>query len=93
MNKQEFVKHIAELHNIKISEANNIVNQFTDAVTAALKNGQSVEILGFGAFTSKHTPAKQGRNPKTGDPITISARNTPTFKAGKNLKDAVNHIK
>lgn len=90
MNKQEFAVHIAELHNITISAAHTLINTFTESVTSALAGGDTVNLVGFGSFESKAVPEKKGRNPKTGEAITIAARNAPTFKAGKGLKDAVN---
>jgi len=61
-----------------------------DAITAALKNGDQVSLVGFGTYSVKHRAARTGRNPQTGAEIQISAANVPSFKAGKALKDAVN---
>ena len=61
-----------------------------DAVTAALKSGDSVSLLGIGAFQVKSRAARAGRNPRTGETIEIAASKAPVFKAGKALKDAVN---
>ena len=60
------------------------------AIETALKAGDSVALIGFGAFEVKERAERTGRNPQTGETITIAASKTPTFKAGKNLKDAVN---
>ena len=90
MNKQEFTVHIAELHNITITSAHTLIDTFTESVTAALAGGDPVNLVGFGSFESKAVPERPGRNPKTGEIITIAARNAPTFKAGKGLKEAVN---
>ena len=62
----------------------------TDAVTKALRSGDTVSLVGFGTFNVKERPARTGRNPQTGAPIQISAAKVPSFKAGKGLKDAVN---
>ena len=60
-----------------------------ETITTSLKNGEKVEILGFGAFSVSERAARKGRNPQTGEEIEIAASKAPTFKAGKNLKDAV----
>ena len=60
------------------------------AIETALKAGDSVALIGFGTFEVKERAERAGRNPQTGEAITIAASKTPTFKAGKNLKDAVN---
>ena len=61
-----------------------------NSITAALKKGQQVSVVGFGTFGVKHRAARSGRNPRTGETIQIAASNVPGFKAGKALKDAVN---
>ena len=60
------------------------------AIGEALANGEEVRISGFGTFGTRNRPARAGRSPRTGEAISISASATPTFKAGKTLKDAVN---
>ena len=60
-----------------------------DAMTAELKKGEKVQLIGFGTFEVRERAAKQGRNPKTGEAMTIAASKVPAFKAGKALKDAV----
>ena len=60
-----------------------------ETITTSLENGEKVEILGFGAFSVSERAARKGRNPQTGEEIEIAASKAPTFKAGKNLKDAV----
>ena len=59
-------------------------------IAGALKGGKRVQITGFGTFEAKHRKARQGRNPRTGQTIQIAASNTPGFRAGKGLKDAIN---
>ena len=61
-----------------------------NAITDALKKGDTVSLVGFGSFLVKERAARQGRNPQTGNTITIAAAKIPSFKAGKALKDAVN---
>lgn len=90
MNKEEFSNLISETQDIPKSEANKIINIFTDSVAKALSQKQPINLIGFGTFDILHTKAREGRNPSTGQPIQIKASNRPTFKAGKKLKDAVN---
>lgn len=61
-----------------------------DAITATLQGGSDVRLAGFGSFSVVHRKATSGRNPRTGEAISIPASNQPKFKAGKSLKDAVN---
>jgi len=61
-----------------------------NAISGALKKGDTVSLVGFGSFLVKERAARQGRNPQTGKTITIAAAKIPSFKAGKALKDAVN---
>ena len=90
VNKAEMIDAIAESANISKVAASKAFSCFLESVVAALKSGQQVSLLGFGTFAVKPRAARVGRNPKTGEPIQISAANVPVFKAGKNLKDAVN---
>ena len=61
-----------------------------DSIRTALSNGDEVRLVGFGTFSVAKRKASTGRNPRTGEPMTIKASNQPKFKAGKGLKDAVN---
>ncbi len=90
MNKSELIDAIAASTGLTKADAGRALDATTDGITAALQGGQSVSLVGFGTFTVKHRAARQGRNPRTGETIQISASNNPTFKAGKALKDAVN---
>ena len=91
MIKSELVQRIAE-HNPHLyqRDVENIVDAILNEIVAALARGDRVELRGFGAFSVKHRPARTGRNPRTGEEITIAASKNPVFKAGKALKDAVN---
>jgi DNA-binding protein HU-beta len=71
--------------------AGQAVDATFDAITSALKMGQEVKIIGFGNFAVAQRAASVGRNPRTGEAIQIAASKSPKFKAGKGLKDAVNH--
>ncbi len=90
VNKAEIIEAIAEQAEISKTAASRALNTFLDSITAALQNGKTVSLLGFGTFSVKTRAARVGRNPKTGAPIDIAAANVPLFKAGKALKDAVN---
>ena len=90
MNKSELVDCIADKADISKADAARALDATVDCITSALKNGDSVGIVGFGTFSVSHRAARMGRNPQTGQSIQISASNVPKFKAGKALKDAVN---
>ena len=89
MNKSELVDAMADAADISKSAAARALDALTDSVAVALKNGDTVSILGFGTFSVKERAARTGRNPQTGAAIEIAASKTPAFKAGKALKDAV----
>jgi len=90
MNKQEFVVQVAELSDLSKAEAGRAVDAMIEVLKTALKNGDTVSIVGFGTFNVRERAARTGRNPRTGENIEIGASKTPGFKAGKALKDAVN---
>ena len=90
MNKAELVDAVAAAANLSKADAGRAVDAVVNSITAALKKGQQVSVVGFGTFGVKHRAARSGRNPRTGETIQIAARNVPGFKAGKALKDAVN---
>ncbi len=90
MNKTDLIDAIAESADISKAAAGRALDGFVDAVTAALKKGDQVSLVGFGSFTVRERAARTGRNPQTGATIQISASKSPAFKAGKALKDAVN---
>ena len=90
MNKGEFVDHIAQEYNCTKAEAEKITNAFTKSVTSALKDGAEITLIGFGKFSISQIPARQGRNPQTGEVLNIAAYVQPKFSAGKELKDACN---
>lgn len=90
MNKSELVDRIADLADLTKADAGRALDAVVEAVTTALKQGESVALVGFGTFEVKERAERQGRNPQTGAAITISAAKIPGFRAGKALKDAVN---
>ncbi|MBR5242368.1 MAG: HU family DNA-binding protein [Clostridia bacterium] len=90
MNKTDLVNIVAQEAELKKGQAEAAVNATIAAITNALKDGDKVQIIGFGTFEVKATAQREGRNPKTGEAITIDAAKRPTFSASKVLKDAVN---
>lgn len=90
MNKSELIDAVAEGADISKAAAARAVDAMLDAVAGALKNGDQVSLVGFGTFLVRERAARSGRNPRTGEAITIAATKIPTFKAGKGLKDNVN---
>jgi DNA-binding protein HU-beta len=89
MNKSDLIEAMADAADISKSAAGRALDGLTDAIAVALKGGDSVSVIGFGTFSVKARAERMGRNPQTGDAIKIAASKTPTFKAGKALKDAV----
>ena len=90
MNKAELVDAVADAADISKAAASRSVDTVLDAITAALKDGNSVTLVGFGTFSTRRREARTGRNPRTGEPLQIGASNLAVFKAGKALKDALN---
>ncbi|MEN9682020.1 MAG: DNA-binding protein HU-beta [Pseudomonadota bacterium] len=90
MNKAELIEAIADAADLTKADAGRALDGLVGAITGALKKGDTVSLVGFGSFVVKERAARQGRNPQTGNTITIAAAKIPSFKAGKALKDAVN---
>ncbi len=90
MNKSELIEAMAEASDISKAAAGRALEGMIDAITEAMKNGETVSIVGFGTFVVRERAARAGRNPKTGETIQIAASKSPAFKAGKAFKDAVN---
>ncbi len=90
MNKGQLIDNIAESADISKAAAGRALDALIDSVTNALVEGDSVSLIGFGAFSVKDRAARTGRNPQTNEPIQIAAAKVPAFKAGKSLKDAIN---
>ncbi len=90
MNKSELIDAIAGKSGLTKADAGRALDGFIQSVEDALKNGDSVALVGFGTFEVKDRAERKGRNPQTGEEITIKAAKTPSFKAGKSLKDIVN---
>ena len=90
MNKTELIAAIAEQAEISKKDAEKALKAFVDVVTEQLKEGEKVQLVGFGTFEVSERAAREGRNPQTGQTMKIAACKAPKFKAGKALKDAVN---
>lgn len=90
MNKTELIAAIAEKTELSKKDAEKAVKAFTDVVSEELKKGEKIQLVGFGTFEVVERPAREGRNPKTNEPMQIAASKAPKFKAGKALKDMVN---
>ena len=90
MNKTELVAAMADQAGLSKKDAEKALKAFTDAVADELKKGGKVQLVGFGTFEVSERKAREGRNPLTGDTMTIAASKAPKFKAGKALKDLVN---
>ncbi len=90
MNKTELIAAIAQKANISKKDAEKALAAFTDTVAYALKRGDKVQLVGFGTFEVSCRNERTGRNPRTGETMTIAASKTPKFKAGKALKDSLN---
>lgn len=90
MNKQDLISAVAESSGLSKSDATKAVEGVFDAITGSLKKGDEVRLVGFGTFSVSQRKASTGRNPRTGETMTIKASAQPKFKAGKGLKDSVN---
>ena len=90
MNKTDLVNVVANETNFTKKDVDAVVNATFKAITDALKEGDKVAIIGFGTFEVKESSEREGRNPKTGETITIAAAKKPVFSASKVLKDEVN---
>ena len=90
MNKTELIAAIAEQAEISKKDAEKALKAFVDVVTEQLKEGEKVQLVGFGTFEVSERAARERRNPQTGKTMKIAACKAPKFKAGKALKDAVN---
>ena len=90
MNKQELIATVADQSGLAKNDATRAVEAVFDTISAQLKKGDEVRLVGFGTFSLSRRKASEGRNPRTGEPMTIKASTQPKFKAGKLLKDHVN---
>ena len=87
MNKAGLVTKIAEKTDLTKKQVEAVLNAFADSVVETLKEGDKVQMMGFGVFEVKERAARVGRKPSTGEAIEIPAKKIPTFKQGKGFKD------
>lgn len=90
MNKSELIKALAEKCNIQMEESTTIVNAFFDSIKGSLTAGDRVEIRGFGSFKIKNYSGYTGRNPKSGQMVSVKPKKLPFFRPGKQLKEFIN---
>lgn len=89
MNKTELIAAVAEKTEVSKKTAELVVNALVETIGEELAAGNRIQIVGFGAFETKHREARIGRNPRTKEAVEISASTVPVFKAGKALKEKV----
>lgn len=89
MNKSELVKAAAEKSGLTLKDTEKALNALTESVTAALANGEKVQLTGFGTFEVRERAEREARNPRTGETLKVEASKVPAFKAGASLKNAV----
>ncbi|MCS1350975.1 HU family DNA-binding protein [Mechercharimyces sp. CAU 1602] len=90
MNKADLISQVAEKTDMTKKDATMAVDAVLDAITDALRDGDKVQLIGFGNFEVRDRAARKGRNPQTGEEIDIAASKVPAFRPGKALKDEVN---
>lgn len=91
MTKSELIQRLAEQSpHLYLRDVEKIVDTIFEEITAALADGNRVELRGFGAFSVKHREARMGRNPRTGESVHVEAKRLPFFKTGKGLRERLN---
>ena len=93
MTKAELIDAVAERTELKKRDVGDVVDNLLECVKTTLQKGEKVQLIPFGSFEVRERQKREGRNPKTGEPLTIPARRVPAFHAGKELRDAVNKTK
>ncbi|MGA8943834.1 MAG: HU family DNA-binding protein [Thermoactinomyces sp.] len=90
MNKTDLINKVAEATQMTKKDASKSVEAVLESIAGALRNGEKVQLIGFGNFEVKDKPERKGRNPRTGEEMIIPARKSVSFKAGKQLREEVN---
>jgi integration host factor subunit beta len=94
MTKSDLIERVSvRVPHISKKDTETVVNTIFDSMTESLMHGDRIEIRGFGSFQVKIREAREGRNPKTGEPVHIAAKRTPFFKVGKELKEMVDDVR
>jgi len=91
VNKNELIAKVADDTDLSKADATRAVDAVFDTISSQLSGGEEVRLVGFGTFSVSDRRATEGRNPRTGEKIQIPASKQPKFKAGKQLKESVNH--
>jgi len=89
MTKADLIAAIAEKTEFTKKDAGVALDAILEVITGVLQSGDKVQLVGFGAFEVRNRAARQGKNPKTGEKVSIPATKVPAFKAGKALKEAI----
>ncbi|MBC1221075.1 HU family DNA-binding protein [Nostoc sp. UCD121] len=89
MNKGELVDAVAAKTNITKKQADEVISAFLSVITEAVANGEKITLVGFGSFERRERSEREGRNPKTNEPMTIPATKVPAFSAGKQFREKV----
>lgn len=93
MIKSELIEKLAEDHpHLYQRDVERVVNTVLEEITVALEDGNRVELRGFGAFSVRNRPARKGRNPRTGESVSVKEKHVPFFKTGKELRERVDAI-
>ena len=92
MLKSDLIEKVAKELDVNRDLTQLVINNIFDTMTEALANGESIEIRGFGSFSVRYYKGREGRNPKTGERVTVPPRKKPFFKVGKELKNRVNTL-
>lgn len=91
LTKSELISRVFERHpSLSSRDADMAVNEVLRAMVSAMSHGVRVEIRGFGSFSLKYREAREGRNPRTGEPVMVPAKYVPHFRAGKEIRDQLN---
>lgn len=90
MNRNELIAAMAEKSGLSKKDTGVALDAFVESVSEALKDGDKVQLIGFGSFEVKDRAARTGKNPRTGEPVDIPESKAPTFKPGKAFKDMLN---
>lgn len=90
MTKAELVDEVARVVQLTKKQAETIVNIVFDSIVESLRNGQKIELRGFGSFRLRSRKSRTGRNPKTGEKVEVPSKKIPYFKPGKELKELIN---